>query len=98
MWRNLKVAQIILHELEHAYQSKVFDENKIYECSNLASITIPNSVTSIEGDAFNRTKNLESINYLGTKAQWEKVKLGPFWRKGSYLERIECRDGIIELE
>lgn len=27
MWRNLKVAQIILHELEHAYQSKVFDEN-----------------------------------------------------------------------
>lgn len=69
-----------------------------YECSNLANITIPNSVISIGGDAFNRTKNLESINYLGTRAQWEKVKLGSFWRKSSYLERIECVDGVIELK
>lgn len=69
-----------------------------YGCSKLTTITIPNSVISIGGDAFNRTKNLESINYLGTRAQWEKVKLGSFWRKSSYLERIECRDGIIELE
>lgn len=69
-----------------------------YECSNLANITIPNSVISIGGDAFNHTKNLESINYLGTKDQWNKIKLEPFWNKDSGIERIECVDGVIELK
>ena len=67
-------------------------------CSRLTNITIPNSVISIGGDAFTHTKNLESINYLGTKDQWNKIKLEPHWNEDSRIERIECADGIIKLK
>lgn len=67
-------------------------------CSGLTSITIPNSVTSIGDYVFKHAKNLESINYLGTKDQWNKIKLKPLWNKDSRIERIECADGVIELK
>lgn len=69
-----------------------------YKCNALTGITIPNSVISIGGYAFNHTKNLESINYLGTKDQWNKIKLEPLWNADSRIERIECADGVIELK
>lgn len=69
-----------------------------YNCSGLTSITIPDSVKSIGGYVFKHAKNLESINYLGTKDQWNKIKLRPLWNKDSRIERVECTDGVIELK
>ena len=53
MWRNLKVAQIILHELEHAYQSKVFDEKN--------NITLEEKIISI---CLQSTKIFEEPTFL----------------------------------
>lgn len=53
MWRNLKVAQIILHELEHAYQSKVFDEKN--------NITLEEKIISI---CLQSTKIFEDPTFL----------------------------------
>lgn len=67
-------------------------------CSGLISVIIGNGVTSIDDYVFKHTKNLESINYLGTKDQWNKIKLKPLWNVDSRIERVECTDGVIELK
>lgn len=42
-------------------------------CSNLTEITIPTSVTSIGNLAFTCCYNLKTVNYKGTKEQWENI-------------------------
>lgn len=49
-----------------------------YGCTSLASIEIPNSVRKIENSAFNGCNNLTTVNYLGTKAQWNAVVIGNY--------------------
>ena len=43
-------------------------------CTNLKSIEIPNTVTSIGNDAFSACIRLTSVNYLGTIEQWCKIR------------------------
>ena len=43
-------------------------------CTNLKSIIIPNTVTSIGNDAFSACIRLTSVNYLGTIEQWCKIR------------------------
>ena len=43
-------------------------------CTNLKSIEIPNTVTSIGNDAFYACRRLTSVNYLGTIEQWCKIR------------------------
>ena len=45
-------------------------------CSNLTSITIPNSITSIETCAFFDCTSLRTAYYTGTSEQWAKVSIG----------------------
>ena len=42
-------------------------------CESLESITIPSTVTKIEVSAFENTPLLTTINFLGTKAQWDAI-------------------------
>ena len=51
------------------------------DCSSLASVYIPKSVTSIDFGAFARCKSLKTVNYGGTKADWEKIQIGKYWDK-----------------
>lgn len=65
-------------------------------CSSLMNITIPNTITEIGVEAFSSCTNLESIDYLGTKDQWNKIKLGRQWKTSSRrLKEIKCTDGTI---
>lgn len=67
-------------------------------CSSLMNITIPNTVTEISVEAFSSCTNLKSITYLGTKDQWNKIKLGRQWKTSSRrLKEIKCTDGTIIL-
>lgn len=69
-----------------------------YGCDSLENITIPDSVTSIGSSAFNSCTNLKSITYLGTKDQWNKIKLGRQRKTSSRrLKEIKCTDGTIIL-
>lgn len=42
-------------------------------CENLASVTIPASVTSIGKNVFNGCSSLKTVNYGGTKEQWDAL-------------------------
>lgn len=46
-----------------------------YECSSLESITIPASVTEIGRAAFGSCEKLKTVNYKGTKSDWQAIKI-----------------------
>ncbi len=64
-------------------------------CTGLAIITIPSSVTNIGWSAFEDCTGLASINYSGTKVQWNSITKDFDWnyRTGNYT--IHCTDGDI---
>ena len=45
-------------------------------CSSLTSVFIPASVTRIDKEAFSDCISLESMEFGGTKAQWEAIEKG----------------------
>ena len=49
-----------------------------YKCSNLASVTIPKDLTEIEEGTFEECTNLKTVNYRGSQAEWEKVKIADY--------------------
>ena len=48
-------------------------------CSSLTSVTIGNSVASIGKYAFRNCSNLKTINYKGSKEQWDSISKGYSW-------------------
>ena len=65
-------------------------------CSSLRSVAIPNSVTSIGRSAFWKCFYLTSVEYNGTKEQWDKIEKSG-WADKSYIQVIRCADGEIRL-
>ena len=60
--------------------------------SRLTSVTIPDSVPSIEWGAFSGCNKLKDINYRGTIEQWKKIKK----EEWTFSEiKIHCIDGDI---
>ena len=49
--------------------------NTFGECSSLMSIVIPSSVTSIKWGAFINCTSLTTVNYTGTKEQWQQISI-----------------------
>ena len=66
-------------------------------CSSLTSIEISDSVTSIGSYAFNGCNNLTSITFNGTKAQWNAIEKGVYWRSNVPAEKVVCSDGEVAL-
>ena len=68
--------------------SQAFDH-----CTDLSSVTIPNSVTSIGGYAFSYCSSLKSITFTGTKAQWQNISKGINWKESTPTITVTCTDG-----
>ena len=65
-------------------------------CNGLMSVIIGNSVTSIGNGAFYECNQLKSINYSGTKSQWNDLLNGQRL-KGIPIDCIiHCKDGDIK--
>ena len=45
-------------------------------CNDLTEVTIPNSVTSIGNSAFISCSKLKTVNYLGSKEDWNAITIG----------------------
>lgn len=61
----------------------------------LTSISIPVSVTSIGSCAFSLQSSLTTINYGGTKEQWNEIIKGTLWDDNSGNYTVYCTDGQI---
>lgn len=65
--------------------------------NNLTSITIPNSVTSINDNAFRECTKLTRINFNGTKAQWKAIEKDSNWNSNtSNFLVVYCLDGNLD--
>lgn len=65
-------------------------------CVNIESITIPVQITTIGDSAFSNCQKLKTINYLGTKAQWNAISKGTWWNSNCPSDMvIKCTDGNI---
>ena len=62
-------------------------------CRSLTSVTIPNSVTIIDGWAFENCTNLTSISYTGTIAQWNAIEKFQWWNNNVPATVVHCTDG-----
>ena len=64
----------------------------------LTYIQIPNTVTSIEDNAFTGCVALTNFNYNGTMEQWGAITLGTDWNKDAGFTVVHCTDGDVSLE
>lgn len=76
--------------------TSIGDSAFIY-CYNLTNITIPYSVKSIGDYAFYGCKALKSINYKGTKEEWNNINSDE-WDSKFSIKTVHCKDGDIELQ
>ena len=63
----------------------------------LESVVIPKSVKKISRAAFSFCRNLSSVKYVGTKAQWEAIEKDRFCFEDVPATTVECSDGIVGL-
>ena len=59
-----------------------------FSCHKLTEVIIPDSITSIENDAFYDCESLTTINYTGTRDQWNAIEKDPTWRE-------ECPQNMV---
>lgn len=64
-------------------------------CPNLTYISIPANLEYLGPDLFSGDKKLRTIEYRGTKSNWERVTKVPDLFDSSYVQRISCVDGDI---
>ena len=67
-------------------------------CAGLTSVTIPASVTSIGAGAFCDCSSLTTVNYQGTKKQWNAIYKGRSWNDSTGNYTVVCTDGTLEKE
>lgn len=75
--------------------TKTIAREAFYECDNITSIYIPNSVKTIGGYVFEDCSNLSDITFGGTKDEWNSIDKHSIWigRTGAY--NIRCTDGDV---
>ena len=62
-----------------------------------ASVTIPDSVTSIGSDAFYNCDSLTSVTFEGTVAEWNSVDKGSLWKHNCPFTEVKCSDGSVPV-
>jgi len=65
----------------------------------LVDVTIPNTVISIEHEAFGECINLKNVYYLGTKDEWNRIIIDYSWGSNFFLNNasIHFYDSIQSL-
>ena len=64
----------------------------------LTYIQIPNTVTSINDNAFGGCTALTDFNYNGTVEEWGAITLGTDWNTDAAFTVVHCTDGDVTLE
>lgn len=69
--------------------------NAFYECTGLTFVALSKEATSIGASAFQGCKLLNSIQFTGSKADWEAITTGSDWDSNTGAYTVYCSDGNI---
>lgn len=87
-----KVSEVVIPEGTIIIASRAFAS-----CPELTKVTIPASVTDIYYRAF-MNSGVVTINYLGTKQQWNEINKIAGWDEFMEEYEIVCSDGSLEAK
>ena len=65
-------------------------------CESVSTIDIPKTITNFGDDVFFKMSSLNTINYAGTIAEWEKITKGEDWNWAVPASKIHCIDGDVD--
>lgn len=68
------------------------------ECTNLTSITIPSGITRLYDLTFVGCEKLKTIDFKGTKAQWNAIPKDESWDFSLRNCTLKCTDGDILID
>ena len=72
------------------------DGHAFWNCTELISVTVPDTVTSIGNFAFEGCVKLSTLRFGGTTHEWRCVKKGKGWNKGTPKKlKVICAGGIF---
>lgn len=64
-------------------------------CMSLKSITMPKSVTTVCSEGFAGSISLETVNYGGSKSDWEAIRIDDYYNDCLTDAKIICTDGVF---
>lgn len=89
--------EVVIPEVIEGYTVTSIGGFAFEDCSSLTSVTIGSSAASIGYYAFHACTRLCTIQFTGTRAQWEAISKGSGWKAGSPAFTVICSDGEIYL-
>lgn len=66
-------------------------------CTGLKTVILSSSVILMGFNVFAGCPNLASIDFRGTKIQWQNIQKNESWNENSVIKTVHCADGDIEL-
>ena len=70
-------------------------EDSAFSHSNLKSVSIPYTITSIGEFSFHKCKNLKTINYNGIISMFKKISLNS--NSFDKAKQVRCNDGTTDI-
>ena len=62
---------------------------------NLKKVYLPSTMEQFDGYLFTSCTSFESIEYNGTKSQWEAIEKDDYWNYLAKEIKVNCKDGTI---
>ena len=78
------LSEITIPSTINGHITSSIESNAFENCTNLKSVTIPESVKSIGRNAFSGCTNLSKVNYTGTIDQWAEIAFSGMYSNPTY--------------
>ena len=90
VFANRSVSEII-------FSDSVVNIQGFQNCKTVTSVTISKNTENIIMYAFAYCTNLKTINFDGTKSEWNAISKGTNWKVGCSTITVRCSNGNITV-
>ena len=72
-------------------------ESQFDSMPRLKGVVLPKNLKSIDKDAFRGAPEVNTVTYLGSMAEWEKIKKNERWNYTAVFTTVHCSDGDLSI-